>query len=70
MEQTAQSSSVKVRLDAPDREMSFEEIAHALGISKARVWQLYCSAMQKLRRGDRAETLRPFLSEGRQRGPA
>jgi DNA-directed RNA polymerase sigma subunit (sigma70/sigma32) len=53
-----------------DGEMSFEQIAQALGISKARVWQLYCSAMGKLRRGDRAETLRSFIGDGRRRGAA
>ena len=28
--------------------MSFKEIARELGISQARVWQLYCSAMKKV----------------------
>jgi DNA-directed RNA polymerase sigma subunit (sigma70/sigma32) len=49
-----------------DGEMTFEQIAAQLGISKARVWQLYLSGMAKLRRG-RAEHLRPFLSDRRGR---
>ncbi len=46
------------------REMSFEEIARRLGISKARAWQLYRSGMSKLRRG-RAEHLRRFICDER-----
>lgn len=43
--------------------MTFDEIAERLGISKQRVWMIYCSALRKLRRGGRLLALRRIREE-------